>query len=253
MNPAAVALLVMGLAGIAGSTVAATGQAVYEEKCGSCHTAGAAGAPRLGDTAEWTRRIRAGRETLYRSALQGMLNTAMPAKGGSPALTETEVKAAVDYITERARLPAAVLQAAAARRATHPEFLRLDTDGDDYLSRAEAAQDRDLNEVFARYDADRDGRLSEAEFLALDAALLAARAAVVVDDATLAVAVAQALAQTKGIPAGIKAGAAAGVVTLTGAIDSGEEARLAEAVVRRVPGVQRIDNRLISKHALGFD
>ena len=54
-------------------------------------------------------------------------------------------------------------------------------------------------------------------------------------------------------PAGIKAGAADGVVTLTGAIDTGKEARLAEAVVRRVPGVRRIDNKLISKHALGFD
>jgi cytochrome c5 len=244
------------LALAAGAAVAASpsGQAVYDDKCGSCHTAGTAGAPKPGDTAEWTRRLKLGLYALYRGALLGVPGTAMAAKGGFRELSDADVKAAVDYLLLQSNVPPAVLRAAAARRATNPDFLRLDRDGDDYLSRAEAAQDRAVSEAFARYDRDRDGRLNEAEFLALDAALAAAAAAVSVDDAALAAAVAQALAKTPGIHAGgIRVEAAAGVVTLKGTIDAGEEAQVAASAARRVPGVRQVDNKLVSKHALGFD
>jgi cytochrome c5 len=244
------------LAFFAGTAVAATpaGQKAYEDQCASCHAAGTAGAPKLGDTAEWTRRLKPGLNALYRGALLGVPGTAMAAKGGFRELSDAEVKGAVDYLLEQSRVPPAVLRAAAARRATNPDFLRLDANGDDYLSRAEAAQDRAVGDAFARYDQDRDGRLSEAEFLALDAALAAAAAAVSVDDATLAAAVAQALAKTRGVHAGgIRVEAAAGVVTLKGTIEAGEEAQIAAAAARRVPGVRQIDNKLVSKHALGFD
>jgi cytochrome c5 len=47
------------------------------------------------------RRIAAGMDALYASALNGK-NT-MPAKGGNPALSDAEVKAAVDYMVEKAK------------------------------------------------------------------------------------------------------------------------------------------------------
>jgi cytochrome c5 len=248
--------LAAALALAAGAVFAATpsGQAVFNDQCASCHAAGTAGAPKLGDTAEWTRRLKPGLNALYRGALLGVPGTAMAAKGGFRELSDADVKGAVDYLLEQAKVPPAVLRAAAARRATNADFLRLDGNGDDYLSRAEAAQDRAVGDAFARFDRDRDGRLSEAEFLALDAALATTRAAVPVDDATLAAAVAQALAKTRGVPAaGIKVEAAAGVVTLKGAVDTGEEAQLAASAARWVTGVRQVDNKLVSKHALGFD
>jgi cytochrome c5 len=73
------------------------GKRIYSGICQSCHAAGIAGAPIVGDIPEWRRRLDvAGEEGLYKSALQGM--GAMPIKGGDPSLTDTEVKAAVDYM-----------------------------------------------------------------------------------------------------------------------------------------------------------
>jgi cytochrome c5 len=230
------------------------GQKVFDEKCGTCHAAGVAGAPRLGDTREWTRRIAAGPEALQRSALLGMPNSAMPAKGGFVELSSTEVRAAVDYMIAAAQLPPAVLKAAAIRGAQHPAFTRFDINADGVVSRTEAAQEADVLALFAQYDANRDGQLSEPEFLKLDAALANERTAAVVDDAALTAAVSKALVAVPGLPAGgIKVEAASGVVTLRGAVDSSDEGVRAEAAARRVRGVKQVDNKLVSKHALGFD
>lgn len=230
------------------------GRKVFDDKCGTCHAAGVAGAPKLGDTQEWTRRIASGPEALQRSALLGMPNSAMPAKGGYAELSAAEVRAAVDYMIAAAQLPPAVLKAAAIRGAQHPAFARFDANADGAVSRAEAAQEADVLALFAQYDANRDGQLSEAEFLKLDAALANERSAAVVDDATLAAAVSKALAAAPGLPAGgIRVEAAAGVVTLRGVIDNSGEGVRAEAAARRVRGVKQVDNKLVSKHALGFD
>ena len=57
---------------------------------------GVANAPKLGDKAAWGPRVATGMDALYTSALNG--KAAMPAKGGNPALSDAEVKAAVDFI-----------------------------------------------------------------------------------------------------------------------------------------------------------
>ena len=57
-----------------------TGDQVYAAQCGACHTAGVAGAPKLGDAAAWAPRIATGYPTLLTSALQG--KGAMGAQGG---------------------------------------------------------------------------------------------------------------------------------------------------------------------------
>ncbi|MDF3035703.1 MAG: cytochrome c5 family protein [Paucimonas sp.] len=77
-----------------------TGKKVYDTACMACHTAGIAGAPKLGDKAAWAPRIKQGSATLYEHAIKGFQGKAgvMPPKGGANASDE-EVKAAVDYMT----------------------------------------------------------------------------------------------------------------------------------------------------------
>jgi cytochrome c5 len=75
------------------------GKAVFAEACAACHTAGVAGAPKLGDKANWAPRIAQGDAKLYEHAIKGFQGKAgmMPAKGGSTK-SDAEVKAAVDYM-----------------------------------------------------------------------------------------------------------------------------------------------------------
>lgn len=73
-----------------------SGKATYDAVCNVCHGAGVAGAPKLGDKAAWASRVKAGKDVLHASALKG--KGAMPPKGGNPALSDADVKAAVDYM-----------------------------------------------------------------------------------------------------------------------------------------------------------
>lgn len=77
------------------------GESIYKQSCAVCHAAGVAGAPKLTDKAAWAPRIAQGTATLYASGIKG--KGAMPAKGGNPALSEADVKAAVDYMVSQAR------------------------------------------------------------------------------------------------------------------------------------------------------
>lgn len=77
------------------------GEKVYKGLCMSCHDTGVAGSPKLGDKTAWEPRIATGMDALYESALKG--KNAMPAKGGNAALTDDEVKAAVDYMVAQAK------------------------------------------------------------------------------------------------------------------------------------------------------
>jgi cytochrome c5 len=78
-----------------------TGEQVYQKTCAVCHTSGVAGAPKLGDKPAWAHRIGEGMDIMYKSALQG--DGAMPAKGGNSALSDAEVKAAVDYMIGKSK------------------------------------------------------------------------------------------------------------------------------------------------------
>jgi cytochrome c5 len=81
------------------------GQQVYQASCVACHDTGLAGAPKLGDKGQWAKRIAKGLDTLYASAVNGVQGSAgaMPAKGGNPALSDAEVKAAVDYMVAQSK------------------------------------------------------------------------------------------------------------------------------------------------------
>ena len=97
-----------GLLGIAsliaaGSTLAASAEDTYKTACSTCHDAGVAGAPKLGDKAAWAPRIKLGKDALYKSALQGKPGTAMVAKGGFANLADADVKAVVDLMMAKAK------------------------------------------------------------------------------------------------------------------------------------------------------
>ncbi|SKA77387.1 Cytochrome c5 [Thiothrix eikelboomii] len=85
----------------AAPTAGIDGEKIYRSICFSCHDVGIANSPKLGDKAAWAPRLAAGQETLYTHSLQGF--NAMPAKGGNPALSDDEVKAAVDWMTSQAQ------------------------------------------------------------------------------------------------------------------------------------------------------
>ena len=80
---------------------AADGKKVFDGTCTACHTAGVAGAPKLGDKAAWAPRIKTGIDALMQSALKG--KGAMPPKGGNAALSDAEVRAAIEYMISQAK------------------------------------------------------------------------------------------------------------------------------------------------------
>jgi cytochrome c5 len=72
------------------------GQATYAMACASCHDAGLAGAPRIGDDQTWSNRSPLWTAVLAEHAQAGYLD--MPAKGGTEELSERAVQDAVEYM-----------------------------------------------------------------------------------------------------------------------------------------------------------
>lgn len=87
---------VVAVALASGVAAAAEGQQVYQKACVACHAAGVAGAPKLGDKTAWGPRLAAGPAGLTASVIKG--KGAMPPKAGNAALTEAEIKAAVEFM-----------------------------------------------------------------------------------------------------------------------------------------------------------
>jgi cytochrome c5 len=104
IRPVGVAVAEASAAPSSGTTTASagrSGEAVYNATCMACHASGAAGAPKLGDKAAWSPRIGQGGATLVQHALQGFKG--MPAKGGCSNCSDAEIKAAVEYLTAKAK------------------------------------------------------------------------------------------------------------------------------------------------------
>lgn len=99
ITASAVALMTMG------SVAQADGQKTYQAACFACHGTGAAGAPKLGDKAEWKARIAQGDAVLNEHAIKGFKGSKgfMPAKGGRADLSDADVKAAVAYMVAQSK------------------------------------------------------------------------------------------------------------------------------------------------------
>ncbi|HCU90598.1 MAG TPA: cytochrome c5 family protein [Gammaproteobacteria bacterium] len=76
------------------------GKEVYDSACFICHATGVAGAPKIGDEANWKPRIEQGIELLYSRAIKGFMGESglMPPKGGRMDFSDEDVNAAVDYM-----------------------------------------------------------------------------------------------------------------------------------------------------------
>jgi cytochrome c5 len=92
-------------AAVATSDKPKSGEEVYTAGCNACHGAGIAGAPKMADKEAWGARIAQGASTLYDHAIKGYQGKGgmMPAKGGNTALSDAEVKAAVDHMVAAAK------------------------------------------------------------------------------------------------------------------------------------------------------
>lgn len=99
-----------------------TGEQVFAAQCSACHTAGLAGAPKLGDAAAWAPRVAQGYDVLLTSALKG--KNAMGAQGGGD-FSDIEIGRAVVYLANNSGAsfpePAAPSDAPAADTAPAEE------------------------------------------------------------------------------------------------------------------------------------
>jgi len=79
---------------------AATGKAIYDANCASCHKDGIMGAPKTGNKPAWTARIAQGMNVMVDKSIKGYQGKKgmMPAKGGNPKLSNADLKLAVEYM-----------------------------------------------------------------------------------------------------------------------------------------------------------
>ena len=90
---------------------------MFQAQCSACHTPGVAGAPKLGDEAAWSARIKTGFDALLNSALKG--KGSMPTQAGGDH-SDFEIARAVVFMAnksgakfEEPKAPAAAASAAA--------------------------------------------------------------------------------------------------------------------------------------------
>ena len=94
-----------------------TGKEIVDATCATCHASGAEGAPKIGDRAAWTPRMKIGLEALVKSAVRG--HGSMPARGGLADLSDSEIRGAVIYMFNYG-IPEAPAAPAAAAPAANP-------------------------------------------------------------------------------------------------------------------------------------
>jgi cytochrome c5 len=73
-----------------------SGEEIVRAQCAKCHASGEGGAPKIGDRDAWIPRLKAGLDTVVRSAINGHGN--MPARGGMANLTDRELRSAIVYM-----------------------------------------------------------------------------------------------------------------------------------------------------------
>jgi cytochrome c5 len=84
---------------------AVDGGQVYNMACMACHGTGAAGAPKMGDKANWGPRISQGIDVLLEHATKGFKGNSgfMPPKGGRADLSVDQVKAAIEHMVSNSK------------------------------------------------------------------------------------------------------------------------------------------------------
>ena len=73
------------------------GEKTYNTFCFSCHAAGVAGAPRLGDVEAWAPLLAKGKDVLLATTIEGV-PPGMPARGMCMSCTDEQLEEVVDYM-----------------------------------------------------------------------------------------------------------------------------------------------------------
>ena len=90
----------MSAAAGAGDSASKTPEQLYQGACMACHSTGAAGAPKLGDSGAWGPRLAKGLDALLNSAVNGI--GAMPPRGGSQ-YSDEQIHSVIEYIASQSK------------------------------------------------------------------------------------------------------------------------------------------------------
>ncbi len=208
--------------GVAVSSHAASGEAVYKTTCNVCHDSGAGNAPRVTHRADWEPRWQRGRAAMYEGGIKGVPNSAMGPKGGFANLTDDEVKAAVDYILARTGYQDSLVIKTAPVVAPVAAVTGVSTPQTSSAPVADPVLLRQIAEALRKEFA--PGALIES----VDGKLL-----------------------VRGI--NIRVSVRDSVVMLEGTPEKPEVVARAEQIAKSFRSVQRVDNRLVSAGMLDFD
>lgn len=76
------------------------GKEIYVAECALCHNHGEEQSPRLGKIMDWEDRLKQPVDVLIKKSIDGFIGEEgeMPAKGGSPYLTDAQMAAAVKFM-----------------------------------------------------------------------------------------------------------------------------------------------------------
>ncbi len=93
---------------------ARSGEAIVKATCATCHQAGVANAPKIGDAKSWAPRLKEGLKGMLANAIKG--KGAMPPRGGDASLSDDELARAIVYMANQSggklKEPAAPKEAA---------------------------------------------------------------------------------------------------------------------------------------------
>jgi cytochrome c5 len=92
------------------------GEEIVKNTCGVCHTAGVAGAPKIGDKASWSGPLGRGLNGMLAIAIKGSPK-GMPPRGGVADLTDVELSRAIVFMANQS---GGSLKEPAAPAATKP-------------------------------------------------------------------------------------------------------------------------------------
>jgi cytochrome c5 len=124
----------------AAPAAARTGEEVVGAVCNACHGTGALNAPKIGDGAEWSKRLAAagGVDGLLKVAIAG--KNAMPPRGGGNA-SDQELRNAIEYMLKKSGVDAGSSAAASAPASKSPMAAAAGMMGDAVQTVTEAAKD----------------------------------------------------------------------------------------------------------------
>ena len=151
-------------------------------------------------------------------------------------------------------LGAAAMPAQAQQTTDQPgaqpslEFAKLDKNKDGFISREEAAADKNVAALFTKADTNHDGKLTEDELTKARAAQDREKAEQYASDSAITTKVKAELLAEKGIPStSISVETVKGVVMLSGFLDDAAQVKKAGAIAAKVKGVKAVKNSLAVK------